>query len=72
MGTAGMNFTGPFRFKGIGGSRLEPDLLDTSREILASASDSGMEILLPHDHVCAEGIDAAAGEVYEEAVPEFP
>ena len=37
----------------VGDSRVEEDLLDTAKEILAKARASGVEIMLPSDHVAA-------------------
>ncbi|MEM7740013.1 MAG: phosphoglycerate kinase [Pseudomonadota bacterium] len=44
----------------IGKSLAEPDLVDTARQIMATAADAGCEILLPKDVVCAEEFKAGA------------
>ncbi len=44
----------------VGSSRLEPDLVETARRILAEAEERGVRVLLPTDHVCAAKLDAAA------------
>ncbi|MFQ5844319.1 MAG: phosphoglycerate kinase [Planctomycetota bacterium] len=60
---------------GVGASRVESDLLETAREILAGARRSGVEVMLPSDHgaaaaaepeaerVAVDGLDLPAGMV---------
>jgi phosphoglycerate kinase len=38
----------------VGASRVEPDLVETARQILAEAEARGVRVLLPTDHVVAE------------------
>lgn len=47
--------------KGIeaGSSRLEEDMLDTASKIFEKAKNSGVEILLPVDHVVTDNFEAA-------------
>ena len=45
---------------GIGTSLAEPDLLDTAREIMATAKARHCEVLLPHDVVVADRLAAGA------------
>jgi len=45
---------------GIGNSLCEDDRLDTARKIFTEAAVSGVEILLPTDHVCADAFAADA------------
>jgi 3-phosphoglycerate kinase len=47
----------------IGKSLVEDDQIDTAKKILAAAQKSGVEIVLPVDHVGAEAFDAAAKPV---------
>jgi 3-phosphoglycerate kinase len=44
----------------VGGSLVEDDQLDTARKIMDAAAKSGVEIVLPVDHICADKFDAAA------------
>ncbi|MEM9838507.1 MAG: phosphoglycerate kinase [Pseudomonadota bacterium] len=44
----------------IGKSLAEPDLVPTAKEIMAKAAESGCEILLPKDVVCAKEFKAGA------------
>ncbi|MCG3133650.1 MAG: Bifunctional PGK/TIM [Planctomycetes bacterium] len=55
----------------VGGSRLEPDLVDTARRILAEAESRGVRIVLPSDHVHAAKLEpGAACDVSSPGVPE--
>ena len=40
----------------IGNSLLEPDMIETAREVLAEAANCDTDLVLPTDHVCAQGI----------------
>jgi phosphoglycerate kinase len=55
----------------VGKSRLEPDLLETCREILAEAEAAGVRFLLPGDHTAAPSLDRPeeARTVSGEALP---
>ena len=57
---------------GIGVSRVEEDLLDTATEILDAARETGVEVLLPSDHVVAETFskDAAPKEMDAPDIPD--
>lgn len=59
--------------KPIGGSRVEDDLLDTATQILESARtrarEQGCQLVLPHDHVVAAGLDDLTGYDVVEEVP---
>ncbi len=44
----------------IGASLVEPDLLDTARQVLGEARDRGIEISLPTDHVVVDEVKAGA------------
>jgi phosphoglycerate kinase len=44
--------------KPIGTSRVEDDKLDAARDILSAASQRGLQLLLPVDHVVAEKVEA--------------
>jgi phosphoglycerate kinase len=55
----------------VGASRLEADLVDTARQILAEAAARGVRVLLPTDHVVAAKLEAgAAMSVAGPGVPE--
>jgi len=54
--------------KKIGKSLVEDDQIDTAKKILKTAENSGVEIVLPVDHVGAEKFDAAAKPVAVAAV----
>lgn len=55
----------------VGSSRLEPDLVDTARQILADAESRGVRIVLPSDHVCAAKLEAgAATSVHGPGIPD--
>jgi phosphoglycerate kinase len=57
--------------KGIGASRLEADLVDEAKSILADAAARGIEVHLPGDNVCAAALDDEAGAtVHVGDVPE--
>jgi phosphoglycerate kinase len=45
--------------KPVGGSLVEDDKLDSARDIMAEASQRGLQLLLPSDHVVAPSLDAA-------------
>jgi phosphoglycerate kinase len=44
----------------VGKSLVEPDLVDTARDLMARAKARGITLALPIDHVVADKIDAAA------------
>lgn len=46
----------------VGSSRVEEDMLDEARRLLALASDADCEVLLPIDHMCSTKFDAKDGE----------
>ena len=46
--------------KPIGTSLVEDDKLDAARDIISRASQRGLQLLLPSDHVVAERIEAGA------------
>jgi phosphoglycerate kinase len=46
--------------KPVGASLVEDDKLDSAREIMAKASDRGLRLLLPVDHVVAPKLEAGA------------
>ena len=55
----------------VGSSRLEADLVDTARQILAEAESRGVRVLLPTDHVVAAKLEAGvATEVTSPGVPD--
>jgi len=56
---------------GVGASRVEADLVDTAKAILEKARQSGVEVMLPTDHVAASKFDAEA-EPYAVAAPAIP
>jgi phosphoglycerate kinase len=45
----------------VGASLVEPDLVDTARDLLEAATAGGIEIGLPTDVIVADAIDAASG-----------
>ena len=49
----------------VGKSRVEQDLVATSRDLLAKAKDKGVELLLPVDHVSADDFKADAASRIE-------
>lgn len=49
--------------KNTGKSLVEEDQIGTARSILDAAAQTGVEIVLPLDHVCAEAFDAGAAPV---------
>ncbi|MCA9667207.1 MAG: phosphoglycerate kinase [Myxococcales bacterium] len=56
--------------KSLGASRVEEELYDTARGLLAKASKRSVDVLLPSDVVVADGLDAASGEAASvDAVP---
>jgi phosphoglycerate kinase len=59
--------------KPIGKSRCENDLLDTATQILETARtrtrETGQELVLPHDHVVASGLDDLEGYDVVSEVP---
>ncbi len=46
----------------VGKSLVEPDLLDTARDLERRAKERGLQIELPVDHVVAPSLDSDAGE----------
>jgi phosphoglycerate kinase len=46
----------------VGASRVEEDMLDQARTMLAKANDAGCDILLPLDHVCSTTFSDETGE----------
>ncbi|MBF0270663.1 MAG: phosphoglycerate kinase [Magnetococcales bacterium] len=57
--------------KPVGGSMVEPDMLDTARKAMDAAQKRGVEVLLPLDVVTAQRIDPAA-ETREVFIDEIP
>ena len=56
---------------GIGASLCEEDRLETARAVLEHATERGVEVLLPEDHVCADRFAADAEvRVIENEVPD--
>ncbi len=55
----------------VGTSRVEADLVGTAKEIMESARASGVEVMLPSDHLVAERFDEAA-QPQEVAGPALP
>lgn len=49
----------------VGKSRVEKDLLDTSRDLLTTAEHRGVQMLLPVDHVSADKFEADAARRIE-------
>ncbi|MCL2011733.1 MAG: phosphoglycerate kinase [Cystobacterineae bacterium] len=55
----------------IGKSRLEEDKLALASQVLQAAKRSGVELMLPIDHICATSMDAAQPiAVQTQAIPE--
>lgn len=54
----------------VGSSRVEPDLIETAREILDTARARGVEVMLPSDHVAAHEFKRKA-EAYAVMCPEI-
>lgn len=54
----------------VGGSLVEPDLLDATRRIERSAAERGVRLALPADHVVADRLDADAA--HEELAVDDP
>lgn len=50
--------------KEIGSSLFEPDYLEVAKNLLESAKEKGVQILLPLDHVCASEFSEQAEAVY--------
>lgn len=44
----------------VGGSLVEPDLVDTAKRILETAQERGVQLLLPADSLCAQELEADA------------
>ncbi len=44
----------------VGGSLVEPDMLDTASRILTAAKEKGVRLVLPEDSVCAQRVEAGA------------
>ena len=55
----------------VGASRVEEDLLETAARILKEARETGVEVMLPSDHLCGASFDAGT-EVREIADPAIP
>jgi phosphoglycerate kinase len=54
----------------VGASRVEEDLLDTAKRVMASAEKANVDVLLASDVVVADGLDAPSGdEVSIDAIP---
>lgn len=53
----------------VGESRVESDKLELARNLLDQAVERKVDLVLPVDHVVAEGPDATAGEPVSGAVP---
>lgn len=55
----------------VGRSKIEEDMIDTAREIMAAAAEKDVELLLPVDVVVANAVDAVAGRpVRVEKIPD--
>ncbi len=55
----------------VGSSRMEGDMLETARAIMAEAQEKGVRLLLPTDHVVAPRIEARAStQICYPGVPE--
>ncbi len=54
----------------VGGSLVEPDLLDATRRVEQSAAERGVRLALPADHVVADRLDADAA--HEELAVDDP
>ncbi len=54
----------------VGGSRVEPAMLDECRAILAAARGGRVQLLLPVDHRCATEFQSDLVEVVEGAIPD--
>ncbi|MDO5016114.1 MAG: triose-phosphate isomerase [Eubacteriales bacterium] len=56
----------------IGASRVEDELLDLAKELLAQAEEKGVKVYLPEDHVVAKEFAAdAKSEAQEQIQPDF-
>ncbi len=53
----------------VGESRVESDKLELARNLLDQAVERKVDLVLPVDHVVAEGLEATAGEPVSGAVP---
>jgi len=54
----------------VGKSKLDPDLIDTSKDLIAKARAAGVEILLPVDHVVANRFEADAEARIVDEIPD--
>ncbi|MBN2495701.1 MAG: phosphoglycerate kinase [Deltaproteobacteria bacterium] len=57
------------RGEDVGSSRIEADKMRLAKDLLDSLDGRKVELLLPVDHVVADSVDAAAGEVVSQ-IPE--
>jgi len=59
------------RVKGVntGKSLVEEDMIETARRAIDKASKQKVALILPPDHVVADGVDSTKGEVVEGDVP---
>jgi phosphoglycerate kinase len=54
----------------VGASRVESDKLELARNLLDQAAERKVDLVLPVDHLVAEGPEATAGEPVSGAVPD--
>jgi phosphoglycerate kinase len=54
---------------GTGKSLVEEDMIEAARAAIGKAAKQKVALILPSDHVVADGVDSTAGEVVEGDVP---
>ncbi|RKY20545.1 MAG: phosphoglycerate kinase [Planctomycetota bacterium] len=54
----------------VGASRVEDDMLDEARAVMAAATERGVELLLPEDHVVADSFESDDARAADGQLPD--